>query len=157
MCGRRVAWDLGRDANPDRKLSYFTGVPYGDIDKVWPYALPWIEDAAKRSRGRFEASDTYKALVERDQQLWISINGGSVEACCVTEIVSYARKKYCRILIGTGRNREHWQEFATVIEEWAKSQGCHGIESIARKGWWKVFSAIFTGWSLTHVFIEKEF
>ena len=134
----------------------FTGIPHTELDSVWQEVLPWIESACRRTNGRYLASDIYRSLQLRETQLWAYRNGG-IEAVCVTEIIKYPRKKYCRILIGTGRNRQNWQHHVLDIEQWAWAQECDGMESFARIGWWRAFYRTLTGWKFTHEYIEKEF
>jgi hypothetical protein len=131
----------------------FTGIPYTSVDEVWKDVLPWIESACKSARGKFEPDDYRLALIARDMQLWTYRDKHGVAAVCVTEIVKYPRKKYCRIVIGTGRNRKAWQDYRKTIEEWAVSQGCDGMESFARKGW----ARIFTDYQTTHIVLERQF
>lgn len=134
----------------------FIGIPYTEIDLVWEGVLPWIEIACRASNGRYLPEDIYQAILRRDMQLWVWKNNG-IEACCVTEIVNYPQKKYAQIRIGCGRNRKDWQQCVLILEEWAKSNQCDGIESIAREGWWRAFYRFLGGWENTHIFIEKAF
>lgn len=134
----------------------FLGIPYTDIDSVWMEILPWIEIACRKSKYRYLPEDIYKFLLDREMQLWVW-KKQTIEACCVTEITNYPRKKYAQIRIGCGRNRKDWQQCVLTLEEWAKSEKCDGIESIAREGWWKAFYRFLKGWEKTHIFIEKEF
>lgn len=103
-------------------------------------------------RGKMIPEDLFNYLENREMQLWIYRDPHGVAAVCVTEIVSYPRKKYCRIFIGTGRNRRDWQHHRKSIEEWAKAQKCDGMESFARKGW----AEIFNDYKNTHIILEKE-
>jgi hypothetical protein len=89
-------------------------------------------------------------------QLWVW-KTYAVKACIVTQIINYPQKRYCRLNIVTGVNRDDWKDSISIIEAWAKSQGCHGMESIAREGWWRVFIRLLRGWKKTHIFIEKDF
>ena len=133
-------------------VSEFNGVPADKLDSQWKEIEPFIVSACKRSLGRYEAVDIYKNLANREMQLWVSKRHGEIEAVSVTEIINYPRLKVCHIKIGTGKNRKNWQHFRHYIEQWATEQGCRRVESIARKGW----ERIFKGYSATHIFMEKE-
>jgi hypothetical protein len=127
-------------------LADFRGIPHDQILSVWPGVVHWIE-AACDTNGKYHQNDILTALLNRDMQLWTY----GTDAVCVTEIIQYPRKKYARILIGTGRGRANWQHCRETIETWAKAQGCHGIESLARNGW----KRIFKDYSQTHLLLEK--
>jgi len=131
----------------------FTGIPHTDIDAVWDEVLPWVELACKRMRGRMYPEDIKKFLNDRAMQLWTFRDVHGVAAICVTEIINYPQKKYCRIFIGSGRNRKDWQNHRKTIENWAQSEGCDGVESMARMGWGKIFD----DYKQTHIVLEKEF
>lgn len=129
----------------------FRGIPSFEIEGIWPHIKHWIEAACKGS-GNYTADDIKWALQRQEMQLWAY----GIEAVCVTQIIDYPQKKRLRILIGTGTGRGNWQTHAVTLEAWARSQGCHGGESIAREGWFRaVFKAL--GWRKTHIFIEKDF
>lgn len=96
--------------------------------------------------------DVIGHLYKREWQLWVTGIGRQIDACAVTEIVLYKRKKVCNIRICTGQNRQHWQSLMPFLESWAIAQGCTKMESIARKGWAKILK----DWETTHIFIEKE-
>ena len=133
----------------------FTGIPADRIDHFWPDMLPWIADACDRCRGRYTPDDILQAIKDRDMQAW-GYFGESLEAVGVTEIVVYPRKKYCRILIGAGRDRKNWQHHIPDIERWARAQGCDGMETAARIGWWRAFYRSID-WERTHESLEKSF
>lgn len=133
----------------------FTGVPHTQIDEVWPHVEAMIEVACRTGNGRYAPEDILAAIKNRDMQAWIYLDA-EIELVCITEIVNYPRRKYCRILIATGKNRKKWEHHIEDIEAWAKAQGCDGMETYARKGWWRVFYRP-RGWNLTHFFIERDF
>ena len=52
----------------------------------------------------------------------------------VTEIVDYPQKSTCRIWLAGG-DMDELIEAEKQICQWAKEQGCSGMEIIGRKGW----------------------
>jgi hypothetical protein len=153
-----VTNDAGLAPKDGAALSYkmpdnFTGVPAEWLESIWPQAEPWIAKACVRNGNKVSSDDIKRFLLNRDMQLWITSKKGEIEAVALTEILTYPKKKYCRLLIGTGRNRQNWQNHITIIEDWAKAQGCDGMESLARNGWERVLK----GYSKTHIFLEKGF
>jgi hypothetical protein len=143
---------------PDGKLAgngrKWAGVKAAEIPQVWPHVFGMIAGACGRSNGRHTTQSIYQTLLGGTRQLWLVHHEDKIEACFVTEIVIYPLTKRCHIVIGTGRGRGNWQHLANMLEGWAKEQGCDGMESIARKGWARVFGR--WGWSMTHVFLEKQ-
>lgn len=130
----------------------FTGILHTEIESVWPEVRPFIASACERMSGRMDEEDVKRFLLSGDMQLWVN-RKEEITAVCVTEVINYPKKKACRIFIGTGKNRRDWQNYRWVIEEWARSQGCDGMESFARKGW----ARIFTDYKSTHIILEKGF
>lgn len=132
----------------------FTGVLHTEIDSVWPEVEPWIKQACERMCGRYEPKHIKQRLIDRSMQLWTYRDAHGVAAVCVTHIEEYPTgKKYCRIFMGMGRNRREWQDSRHIIEQWARSQGCDGMESFARRGWTKIFN----DYRHSHNILEKEF
>lgn len=125
------------------------------LEKVWPEVVVWVVKACETSNGRYMAADVKRLIANKSFQLWRAKDGESI-GVCVTEIIDYPHKRYCRIVIGTGTGRDQWQGYIKEIEAWARSRGCHGMESIAREGWWRAFFK-FLGWKKTHIYIERAF
>lgn len=131
------------------------GVPVGDLDRVWPEVETLIERATATSRGKETAFDIRRALRASDAQLWLWCEAGPpIRACAVTEIVDHPRKRVLRIRICTGEERERWQGRLLDLEDWARGQGCAGVELIARRGWGRVLRAF--GYETTHHLLEKD-
>jgi hypothetical protein len=111
-----------------------------------------ISRACLSTNGRFASDDVKKWLDEGSWQLWVAEKDGAICALCTTEILIYPRLKVCRVNMVTGKGRKLWQEFNVKIEYWAKEQGCQIIESLARKGW----ARIYKDYQQSHVFLEKK-
>jgi hypothetical protein len=130
----------------------FHGILSTDIDRVWPIVQNNIEEAVKTARGKYTVEDLHQELKDRDCQLWI-YRSPTARGVFVTQIHSYKRQKVCGIRIATGHNYQEWMdEGMSILEAWAKEQGCDAIELIARPGW----SRILKGYDLTHVYLEKN-
>lgn len=99
-----------------------------------------------------EAGDVREFIQNQDILLWAAF-GEKIEAIALTEIRVYRGRKMLVILGVSGKNKILWQHYMPEIEAYAKSEGCHGIEAVARKGWLKILKD-FTS---SHIFIEKMF
>jgi hypothetical protein len=131
---------------------FFTGVLSTELDATLPFVENWIKDGVNSMRGRMGYEDMIELLRKGQCQLWVAGKGDKIQACLITEIVIYYRRKICCLRICVGHNRYLWQSYMKNLEDWAISQGCNGMEAIARKGW----SRILKDWKTTHYFIEKD-
>lgn len=136
-------------------LDSWSGINKDQINYIWPEVQDMVVKACQTSNGRLSVDEIYDATSSGDMQLWVAHRENVITACFVTRVVNYPAAKYAQLLIGTGTGRKRWQHYVRVLEGWAKSQGCDGIESIARIGWSRVFQRF--GWKQTHVFLEKQF
>jgi len=128
-------------------------IPYNRIDDVWPQVKDMLESAADSTNGRVLVRDFYQYFTEKDMVLWVSIRDKNIEAIAATEVLQYARKKMCHVRLLTGKDYANWAHLEKGIADWAKSIGCAGMESVARKGWSKVFK----DYEQSHVFLERMF
>lgn len=119
---------------------------------IWPLVKPMIEKACQRNNGRYDADNVKEWLDKGAWQLWIAKDGEKIKALCLTEIAIYPKMKVLRVNMVTGYDRQEWQHAKNLIEYWGKEMGCQKIESIARKGWGRIFK----DYQQTHIFIEKE-
>lgn len=127
----------------------FTGVPAEHIDNIWQY----VEGEIKRLcdvDGLYAPEDIKKSLKERSMQLWVYAPK-DLQALCVTEIITYPRMKICKVG-AAGNKRDDWHGFMSVIEAWAREQGCDKMHIHARKGWAKVL----TSFRIPAFIFEKE-
>lgn len=132
---------------------FFSGVKKSTLAQTLPFVEHLLQDAVKTMNGRMDYEDLLDFLQRGQYQLWVAGQGAKIQACLVSEIVVYCKRKICAIRICVGHNRYLWQSYMSILEDWALSQGCSGMEAIARKGW----SKILKDWNTSHYFIEKDF
>ena len=123
------------------------------VDDVWPYVLPFVEQAVEQSH-HDTLADVRRALYEGTGQLWIASRAGDIVAVCVTQIQMKAKGADCSIWICAGHNRQDWQHHMAEIEAWAKTEGCNLMRHNARPGCAKVLKPM--GYRMVHVVLEKE-
>ncbi len=128
-------------------------IPSDRIDNIWPLVKDRLQAAVLTANGRLDLLDLYKFLREKDLVLWVSVRDKKIEALAVTEIILHPKKKMCSVRIMTGEDYANWVGLEQGIADWAQSIGCSGMESIARKGWAKVFKH----YEFTHIFLERMF
>jgi len=111
------------------------GVLNTDIDEVWPIVSPLLQKAVDKGQGDFLLQDYYEALLLRNMQLWVWKPEEKITAACVTQILSYPRRKVCQILLLGGTGLKDWLKKENSLVEWAREQGCSQMEGFARDGW----------------------
>ena len=112
------------------------GIRQDMVQAIWERAKPHLEKALEHSDDEFKIDDVLQFLLDRAMQLWVlyDISTHDVVMAGCTEIIDYPRSKICRVVLFGGISGMMWQEYLTIIEDWAKEQGCVSIESLARKG-----------------------
>jgi len=106
------------------------------VTRFWPFALPYIKRALDRMAGEIAAEDFYEFCLAGDMQLWLIMGeGGRIVGAGTTELVHYPRRKLCRIVTLAGSKFPDWAPMAEpVIADWARTQGCDGVEAWVRRG-----------------------
>jgi hypothetical protein len=122
------------------------GIPFHQIDSVWPTVRPLIMRALGKGQGDSLPIDIYRSLVERDMQLWAWSEGDQIDACAVTQIVTYPRRKVCQVHLVAGIGLKKWLAAQEVIASWAKENGCSQLEAFCRDGWRRVLPSWRKAW-----------
>ncbi len=132
-------------------------IPKENIQQVFPMAKDSIDKALKYSGNHFTLDDILNSLVAGDMQLWVLWNEKkkqNFQGCGVTKIIKRTNTKVLNIFIVTGRNRKQWQDKISVLEDYAKQQGCTHIETYARPGWSRILKN--KQYKITHYILEKK-
>jgi len=113
------------------------GIPAFLVARMWPFALPYVKRVLDRMAGELTTDDILQSCQSNDMQLWLVANDvGRVVGAGITELVHYPRRFLCRIVALSGSNFAEWAKSAhTVLENWARQQGCDGIEAWVRRGY----------------------
>lgn len=109
----------------------------------------WIEAALAYSGGTHTFEDVCNGVLSGRMQLWPAENG-----CCVTEIVSYPQKTVLNGFLAGG-DMGRILDMIPAIENWARLQGCDGVELTGRRGWVRVFAPM--DYRETAVTLRKDF
>jgi len=128
------------------------GIQAAVIPAAWPLVAADIAAALERARGKLEAGDVFVACLTGEMQLWIW-RTPTARAVIVTQITNYKRKRVGQVVICVGENVQEWARPAlSRIEEWARANGCGGMELVARPGWRRIFPE----YEQTHIFMERD-
>jgi hypothetical protein len=119
-----------------------THVPYGHIHEVYGHIVPFIAKAEGWTRGRLNMDDISASLFSDKVQLWLVFDSDTreVHGYLSTEIRDYPRCKQFVVLNCGGRDGSLDACVDTVFdtfEQYARDNGCDGIEIQGRAAWWK--------------------
>lgn len=104
----------------------------------WEELAPRLDKAIEYSHGDFNLSDVCEGVMQGKMQLWVleSITG-KLHSICATELIDYARRRACSIVLAEGQTDFRWGAALEIIARWARAESCTRIEAHARKGWTK--------------------
>lgn len=122
--------------------------------KLLPSIVHLLQSIANSTNGRMTLMNICDFIREQDVLLWCAFDE-EIKAAGLTEIRNYPNKKMLVIIGTAGEERENWQNYHEQMEEFAKSAGCDGVESLMRLGWTKYFKE--HGYQYSHAFMEKMF
>tara|TARA_R110000824_G_scaffold117129_1_gene268928 strand:- start:70 stop:549 length:480 start_codon:yes stop_codon:yes gene_type:complete len=135
-------------------------VPNDKLTLVWEDCEKHLQKSCSRSNGRALPQDIFYDCLNQKASLWIIFDKDSLDivGCSITKIVEYPTNK--RMLnidhIGGKKMNEWIDRGLEVINNWAKSNECVGIEGIGREGFWNWIKDR-KGWEKTAIFFEYEF
>ena len=127
-------------------------VPIDDINRYWPEIKEDIQRACDYSGNRSSATTYHDFLQKGSKQLWLVKRDDKITGIVVTELVQFPLLVGCRINICTGKHISEWGHLYTMIEDFARANGCKQMFLIARPGMEKIVK----GYRKTHVLLEKE-
>ncbi|QDP58291.1 MAG: hypothetical protein Unbinned8622contig1005_32 [Prokaryotic dsDNA virus sp.] len=103
-----------------------------ELDAELERCRPWIEAALDRGGNTHLFEDVVSAVKAGTMQFW-----PADDACAVTEIVVYPRKKVLHIFLAGG-NIETIVSMDESAVYFAKLNDCNAVTVAGRKGWQKV-------------------
>lgn len=117
-------------------------VPIGHIHEVLPGLVHYLKESESWTRGRSKVDDILRFLVNGVMQLWVVFDTetGELYGHIITEIKPYPQCKmltiqYCAM---KPNHMVHVEDrMQELAEDFAKQNGCAGIEFIGRPGWGK--------------------
>lgn len=106
-----------------------------DLESELDRCRPWIEAALDRGGNTHIFEDISDGVKKGLMQFW-----PAPDACAVTEIICYPRKKVLHIFLAGG-NMDTIVDMDESAVHYAKISGCHGVSVAGRKGWQKVLDS----------------
>tara|TARA_R110000824_G_scaffold208739_1_gene394561 strand:- start:1246 stop:1734 length:489 start_codon:yes stop_codon:yes gene_type:complete len=133
-------------------------VPPEMLSSCWEQCTKYLQKATVRSHGRWTLENLRQKITNNQQHLWISFvpESFTIIGCATTSFVDYPNNRMLSIEFLGGENMESWVwEGIEKMEEWAKDNGCIGIEAIGRKGFWHWLKD--KGFDKSYTVFEKRF
>ena len=127
--------------SPIRSRGELVGIYAELVPAIWQEARPLIASALARGNGGFAEEDILGALLSREMQLWLYVEG-RIKGVVVTELVNYPRLRACLLVLCAGTDIQGWIHHIETLERWASAQGCEVIEAYGRRGW----ARLLKGW-----------
>lgn len=133
-------------------------IPTDKIKEVENFVTDSIDKALKFSGNHYNLDDVLKQLYDGTAQLWILWNEKKktkYQGCIVSKILERPNSKSLNLFIVTGRDRKLWQDkIPTILEDFAKQEGCSHLETYARPGWSRILKK--HNYKTTHYLLEKK-
>jgi hypothetical protein len=116
---------------------------------------PQIDRMAEGSSGHYRAEDIIAAIVNREFQVWLALDGPDVGCVLLTQVVIYPRMAALRCIALVGARPERWVGLLAWVEaEAVRTFGCSRIEALHPPGHERLLTT--GGWSTFHVLSEKH-
>ena len=137
----------------------FTLVPAQHVNPVWLKALPHVRKLVEEAEGRVTELSVYEEVASGQKLFWAAMedDGSRVYGFITTTINQYPKLKMASLEYCAGEDADSWFiGLMEVIEHWAKSFGCDGIEMVCgRRGWTRKFKQ--AGFSDKFTWAVKKF
>lgn len=110
-------------------------IPREDILDYWPRVWQWLDRAYAKTD--LPMPDTCRDdLMQGKKQLWVAWAPEQRLLCAVlTRLAEMRSGLQCEVIAAGGVEVERWIFGISVIEEWARSEGCTSISVQGRPGW----------------------
>lgn len=119
------------------------------VNKMWPLVRPLIREAMENGGGDFVTVEA--GVLNGDKLLWIVADEQAIWAGVVTGLHVENGNKFCVIWACGGREKDRWLPLISVIEQFAKDEGCASIRVYGRKGWGRTLP----DYKLISIILEK--
>lgn len=126
-------------------------VPRVNVDQAWPGVAEMIDEAYK-SADEIMPHDMLDQLRSGHRQLWVVWNGEAVVAAVMTRIIQLRSCRAVQITAAGGTGVELWKDLITLIEDFARNEGCRKVTIEGRPGW----ERLYPDYHRVRVVIERE-
>lgn len=108
-----------------------------EVLQHWHNLSPHIDTALEHSAGELTTFDVARDSLNGSCHVWVTFSDNLMVSVLVTRFLNYQRTKMLQIMTcgGSIDDWDAWTEQHSVIEDFAKLNGCSHIEIWGRKGW----------------------
>lgn len=138
----------------DREEYGLFGIPAERVPFLWDSVCPYVQVALDRTEGEIGLSDIHKMILDREMQLWITVEDKRITGALVTQIIEYPQTKACRYVTLGGDLHGDFSKIDAVITEWATYNGCDRLELVGRRGWVRAMRDM--GYNEVYSFVTKK-
>jgi hypothetical protein len=146
-----VAQQRKRNDSSDNKHPALICIDPAHVLEVWPLARPFILAAMHRA-AISDFADVESAVLAGTSLLWLAVEETNIHAAAITALHRVNGDRLCTIVACGGRGRARWLALKSVLEDFARAEGCRAIRILGRRGWARLLSDYAT----TRILMEKE-
>ena len=129
------------------------------LDDCWIEAGAFLKRAVDESRGRYDIFNVRREIESGSQHLWLLFRGENEMILAATTMFCFYPLKKNLAVVFLGSNDDscwikHREIIVNTLEDFARENGCDGIEATGREGWVRVLSPF--GWEKAFTVVEKD-
>lgn len=125
-------------------------VPAAKLDQFWSYLGQFVDQARRENHAPVELEQIKAKIAARDMQLWGLRKGSRTVGAVVTEVYG----ETCAVPYVAGVGMADWLDLISVIEQWARENGCTRLEGNGRDGWARALKR--HGWRVISTTVAKD-
>jgi hypothetical protein len=130
-------------------------VPPSLLERLWPFAEPFIKRALDQATGEFSANDIKKFCENETLRLLLVFDGARIVAAATCELVQYPTMRRLRVVHLGGTGFDDWiAELDAALVNVARELECSSLEAFVRKGF--VRKLADWRWKQRYVMVVKE-
>jgi len=123
-----------------------------EIIADWPRISQLFQRAMDHGQHESTLADYLQKLLNYQAQCWMLGNGD----VGLTEILNYTQHRTLHIILFTGDKTSVNQEPLSIVEKFAKDNGCSALEQWGRKGWAKMLPKQIPGFYEAYTVMRKD-
>lgn len=117
-------------------------LPKETLPDMWPNVVRFVEKIAARFPDEWSVPVIAAACANQQMLLWLIWDEANKRplGCIGTKFgIRASKKKVLDISWVAGDDRNEWSALISVLEDYAKQNGCDQVEFVGRLGWAKSF------------------
>lgn len=106
------------------------------IPSVWNQVKDFVQQALDQG-SNYVLDDIEEGLLSKRMQLWCW-QDTEIRGALVTTLLNKDGMRFCLFLSLGGSRMNEWIDNLSIVEQWAKDQGCEEMRVYGRIGWARV-------------------